>query len=176
MTDSIISFIVQTICTQNDLDFDENNKLVNEKLTCFSSKKLGPTPKPTSFIIDKFKYLVVHTGYTQRLATKLSALNIKISKSINYEEDENENDNILYIKDREMIKASKDDKTIKYVNDKTNDQDGVIVFRCSDLQNAFNIISLLGKEDYCSFCGYRNIYSMQLVDDILIVNIDCESG
>lgn len=135
--------------------------------------------------IEGFKYLVVDTGYTDRLISKVNKIEKKIAEEIEECED-SENclaNKILYIDSRIHGQCpheigNKDE--ISYVSQSLiqcgvyEDLMGIIVVKCDDITKAFLIIDILKKQKYCRIF---NIVNMELINNkILMIRYDCESG
>lgn len=119
-------------------------------------------------VVEEIKFLVVRTGYTSRL--------IKHKESI--EEELEEEDVLLYIQDKiwgtGFYKLS-DSPDVDYVKSKVPD-DGVVVMRSDSLIDAMRKVQVLVGKDYCACFGLDSLYRLKLIDDILVLYYDCESG
>ncbi len=119
-------------------------------------------------VIEKIKFLVVRTGYTFRL----------ISKTESIEEELDEDDLFLYIHDKiwgtgfYRLSRSPD---VDYVRSKVSD-DGVVVLRADDVLDAMAKVRMLTEQRYCACFGLESLYRLKLIDDILVLYYDCESG
>jgi hypothetical protein len=141
-------------------------------------------------IEDNFKYLVVDTGYTSRLVDMVDDIEDKIRDKIsgfhggkNCAHCENK---ILYIYDNDYDVKNKTHIDIyhsyngkaserKHVK-KIMNRKGIIVFKCDEIRWIFAIIDVLMNQNYCGGFCMESLIGITLVEDILVVSFDCESG
>lgn len=138
---------------------------------------------------NKFKYLVVNTGYTRRLIKDTEEIEDKIkirlsSICLNNDQCDHCKGTILYIFEqipgrrfsyKNDILSTKQER--KYIKDKINTKHrkGVIVLKCNHIFQAFTIINVLIEQQYCTHFNTEFTSSIEVIDDVLIFNFNCES-
>lgn len=162
--------------TEQTLERKQIKKVINKNVAGAKTSKKGVIK------IKGFEYVVIDTGYTDRIGERFVLLEDE-------EEDEGEigdkygDGSILYNKttfsksEVEFYKYG-DEKEIEYVEKILDGEycSGIVVFKCSCLSEAFNKIAILGNMNYCYGVDATNIYEIKMIDDVLIIKIDCESG
>lgn len=138
--------------------------------------------------IENFDYLIINTaGYTSRLINRIGNLEKDIFDNVYLHDcDKNDDDypykrhSVLYIKDSQWIHRIYyygNREEIEFVEKYTKKLDGFIVFKCRDLSSTFSIINLLKNEyKFCNCFGPETISKIKLINGILIIDIDAESG
>lgn len=133
---------------------------------------------------DNFKYLVINTGYTSRLLDDVDDIETEIKNRLDYMCDSTEQwkDSILYIYDKiwglGYYACNGTKKEQNHVRDTIGEkyESGVIAIKCNNISSAFCIINILMKKNYCGCFNMEFLMAMILIDDVLIVEFDCESG
>lgn len=66
----------------------------------------------------------------------------------------------------------------KYVRNTLDEKykDGIIAIKCDNISKAFSIIQFLMDCDYCGCFMIDSLMEMILIEDILVIVFDCESG
>lgn len=139
-------------------------------------------------ISNNFKYLVVKTGYTSRLLEDLDEIEDNIRARFDYECTNKKNckhckdTSVLYIHDNcrggGYNKCNGRKRERKYVRNMLDEKyiDGTVAIKCDNISKAFQIIQILMNCDYCGCFVIDSLMKMILVEDILVVVFDCESG
>jgi hypothetical protein len=139
-------------------------------------------------ISNNFKYLIVRTGYTARLLEHLDEIEDNIRARFDYVCTNKKNckhckdTSVLYIYDNchgegyHKCNGTKEER--KYVRNSLDKKhkSGTIAIKCDNISKAFSIIQILMDCDYCGCFMIDSLMEMVLVNDILVVTFDCESG
>lgn len=120
----------------------------------------------------QFNYLVISTGYDGRLVEHATYIEVNCKKRLDVCQNV-----ILYIQDREKCcyQDESDEEDCDHIRKLVN-SNSLIALRCENILQANIILRVLMKTKHCACFSLNSIIDMQLNQDVLLVEFDCESG
>lgn len=127
----------------------------------------------------KFKYVIIECGYSDRLSREkiikagqgITLLFINEYSGKNRINKPFQNDAEIVIKKLKVKKSKMTSTSII----KTMNLDGV-AFKADTLDDAFRCAEILMDFDHCGCFQYTSLYEAKILDDILVLHFDTESG
>lgn len=135
-------------------------------------------------IKDNLKYLVVETGYIERLLDNVDAIEEEINGALDYDCDDNDEcehckNRIIFIGKTVFNGYSEDAALIK--RELPDAVKRSVAVKCASISQAIDIVNILMGRDYCGCFYWNSMYEMTIKTlpnngAILHYKFDCESG
>lgn len=135
-------------------------------------------------IKDNLKYLVIETGYVDRLLDSADTIEEEIKSRLDHECDcgdecEHCKNRIVFIGKTVFNDYSKDASLIK--RELPDSVKRSIAVKCKSMIHAMDIVTVLMNQDYCGCFCWNNLYKMTINvlsgnGAIIHYTFDCESG
>lgn len=122
-------------------------------------------------IESDFKYVVINTGYMDRLLDEVPRIEKKIKKKLGTD------NNVLYIDYYVDYKIYHNicEALMVYNGAKEYAESGIAI-KCDGFIKLVKLLKILMSNPHCAMFHYHTIMDVKLVDNILILEFDCESG